>query len=370
MSRYLPRASRTRVLTFALVVAAATLSACSRSVAVAKSNATPFRSTAVDSAYVLSLLGALSHDSMAGRMTGAPGSARAARMIGDQMQRIGLTPAGDSGFFQRVPLYQVQRTMGNTTRTVPALAASFAALDTIPAARRLTGVNVVGVMRGSDPAMAGEAILVDAHYDHLGTTTAVDGDSVFNGADDDASGTIAVLEIARVLAAGPRPKRTIIFAATTGEEVGLLGTRWYIQHPAHPLDKTVANLEIEMIGRPDSLAGGRGKGWLTGYERSTMGEALAAAGIPLVPDKRPEQNFFMRSDNIAFARLGIPAHTLSSFNLHADYHRRTDDASRADAGHMAQVIDAAARAVRLLADGPKPEWKPGGQPGPAAPRRQ
>ncbi len=138
MSRYLPRASRTRVLTFALVVAAATLSACSRSVAVAKSNATPFRSTAVDSAYVLSLLGALSHDSMAGRMTGAPGSARAARMIGDQMQRIGLTPAGDSGFFQRVPLYQVQRTMGNQTRTIPALAPSFAALDTIPATKRLT----------------------------------------------------------------------------------------------------------------------------------------------------------------------------------------------------------------------------------------
>lgn len=369
MTRYPARASFARRSPVVAAAAALCLAACSRTAAVTNGGATPFRSATVDSAYVLSLLSTLAHDSMAGRMTGSPGSARAARFIGEQMQRIGLSSAGDSGYFQRVPMYQVQRSMGNQTRTIPALAASFAALDTIPAAKRLTGVNVVGIMRGSDPALAGEAILVDAHYDHLGTGPAVDGDSVFNGADDDASGTVAVLEIARVLAAGPRPKRTIVFAATTGEEVGLLGTRWYIQHPAHPLDKTVANLEIEMIGRPDSLAGGRGKGWLTGYERSTMGEALAAAGIPLVADKRPEQNFFMRSDNIAFARLGIPAHTLSSFNLHADYHKRSDDVSHADAGHMAQVIDAAARAVRLLADGPKPTWKPGGQPGPAQPRR-
>jgi Zn-dependent M28 family amino/carboxypeptidase len=263
----------------------------------------------------------------------------------------------------------VQRTVNGQVRTSAALAASFAARDTFPAARRLTGVNVVGIRRGADPALAGEAVLVDAHYDHLGLTTAVDGDSIFNGADDDASGTIAVLEIARLLATGPEPKRTLIFLATTGEEVGLLGTRWYIQHPVHPLAQTVANLEIEMIGRPDSLSGGRGKGWLTGYERSTMGEALAAAGIPIVADARLDQNFFMRSDNIAFARLGIPAHTLSSYNMHTDYHRRTDDVSRVDAGHMAALIDAAARAVRLLADGPRPEWKPGGMPGPATPRR-
>ena len=187
-------------------------------------------------------------------------------------------------------------------------------------------------------------------------------DSVFNGADDDASGVIAVIEIARQLAAGPRPKRTIIFMATTGEEVGLLGTRWYMEHPVVPNSALVANLEIEMIGRPDSLSGGKGRAWLTGFERSTMGEILAANGVPIGPDKRPEQSFFARSDNIAFAQMGIPAHTLSSFNLHEDYHQVTDDVRAVDFEHMAAVIDAAVKAVDLLANGPAPVWKPGGKP--------
>ncbi len=123
-----------------------------------------------------------------------------------------------------------------------------------------------------------------------------------------------------------------------------------------------------MIGRADSLAGGPGKAWLTGYERSNMGEQLAQAGIPIVPDKRPDQHFFERSDNIAFARKGIVAHTLSSYNLHTDYHQPTDDVKGIDLEHMATVVNAAARAVRLLADGPKPEWKPGGMPVAPAPR--
>lgn len=367
----LSRSSRRRAAAPRRLVALVTLlvaAACARQTSITNTPAAS-GSMRVDSAHVYALLSALADDSMQGRRTGTEGGLRAARWIAGQMQAIGLTPAGDSGFYQRVPLVQLQRTVGGQVRQMPALAPSFAALDTVPAERRLPGVNVVAIMRGSDPALAHEAVLVDAHYDHLGTGPAVDGDSVFNGADDDASGTVAVLEIARVLAAGPRPKRTVIFLATTGEEVGLLGTRWYIQHPVVSLDSTVANLEIEMIGRPDSLAGGRGKGWLTGYERSTMGEELAAAGIPLVADKRLDQNFFMRSDNIAFARLGIPAHTLSSFNLHTDYHKRTDDMRSVDTGHMAQVISAAARAVRLLTDGPRPQWKPGGRPEPAPARR-
>jgi hypothetical protein len=98
-----------------------------------------------------------------------------------------------------------------------------------------------------------------------------------------------------------------------------------------------------------------------------MGDLLKENGIPLVPDPRPAQQFFMRSDNYALALRGIVAHTLSSFNLHSDYHGAGDEASKADPVHMAAVIEAAARAVRLLADGPKPEWKPGGKPEPAKP---
>ena len=186
------------------------------------------------------------------------------------------------------------------------------------------------------------------------------GDSIFNGADDDASGVVAVLEIARSMAAGPRPKRTLIFAATTGEEVGLLGTRWYIQHPVAPIANMTANLEIEMIGRPDSS--GAGKAWLTGFERSSMGMMFAGAGLAIVPDSRADQQFFTRSDNIAFARAGVPAHTLSSYNMHDDYHTVRDDASRVDFAHMTSVIGSGAAASRLLADGPAPRWYPGGRP--------
>ncbi|NUO39946.1 MAG: M20/M25/M40 family metallo-hydrolase [Gemmatimonadaceae bacterium] len=319
------------------------------------------------------LLSALADDSLEGRATGTPGSARAARIIAAEMQRIGLEPAGDSGYFQRVPVAVAtqSRTMPNgtvVTRTRPVGYASFAALDTVPVARRRTAVNVVGRLRGSDPVLRDSVVLVDAHYDHLGVGTAVNGDSIYNGADDDASGVVAVLEAARALAAGPAPKRTVLFVATTGEEVGLLGTRWFIAHPAVPLSQLTANLEIEMIGRPDSLAGGPGRAWLTGYERSTMGAMFAAAGLPIVADRRLAQQFFTRSDNIAFAQMGIPAHTLSSYNMHEDYHHPSDDVAHVDFAHMTAVVHAAAQATRLLADGPTPRWNEGGRPAaPVAP---
>lgn len=313
----------------------------------------------VDAGDVRALLSALADDSMEGRMTASHGSAMAARFIAEQMHRAGLAPGGDSGYFQRIPMETAERE-GRGSRL--ALLPSFADEDTVPESRRRAGVNVVGILRGSDPALRDQVILVDAHYDHLGIGRPVNGDSIYNGADDDGSGTVAVLEIARTLAQGPAPKRTIIFLAATGEEVGLLGTRWYIAHPVVPLTRMVANLEIEMIGRPDSLAGGPGRAWLTGYDRSTMGEMLRTAGIPIVADPRPDQHFFERSDNIAYARAGIPAHTLSSFNLHDDYHQPSDEVSRIDFAHMTRVIDAAVRAVRLIADGTPPVWNPGGRP--------
>ena len=309
------------------------------------------------------LLGALSDDSLEGRMTATRGSARAARVIAAEMRRIGLEPAGDSGFFQRVPI----ALMPGGQRARPVLLESLAQLDTMPAAQRPPAVNVVGVLRGSDPAVRDSAVLIDAHYDHLGIGRPVNGDSIYNGADDDASGVVAVLEIARALSAGPRPRRTVIFATTTGEEVGLLGTRWYLRHPIVPIAQMSANLEIEMIGRPDSLAGGRGRAWLTGFERSTMGESFARAGLPIGADKRLDQQFFERSDNIAFARLGVPAHTLSSYNMHADYHQPSDDLAHVDIPHMTAVIRAGAAAARLLADGVAPHWNPGGRP--QSPRR-
>ncbi len=315
-------------------------------------------------AAALALLTALAHDSLEGRLTGTPGIAKAAGIIARDMARIGLIPAGDSGHFQRVPLVMATRVVNQREIAALSLAASFAARDSFPAAKRVPGFNILGRLDGSDSSLKNEHILVGAHYDHIGVRPHPSGDSIFNGADDDASGVTAVLKIAEQLRAGPRPRRTIIFAAWTGEERGLLGARWYADHPALPLEQMALNLEVEMIGRPDSLAGGPGRAWLTGYQRSSMGPALAAAGLPIVADKRPAQNFFRRSDNYHFALKGIVAHTISSYNMHGDYHQPSDQVDRVDPVHMAAVINAAAKAVRLLADGPKPTWNPGGRPTP------
>ena len=314
------------------------------------------------------LLSALAADSMQGRATATPGYARAAAVVEREMRRIGLEPAGDSGYFQRVPiairtLVRVRPGSADTLRfTGPTRVQGLSDLDTVPVDRRRMDVNVVGMIRGGDPGARDSVVVVGAHLDHVGVGRPVEGDSIYNGADDDASGVVAVLGIARALKQSSPPRRTVIFVAFTGEEVGGIGSQWYLAHPVVPLARTVAQLQIEMIGRPDSLAGGAGRAWLTGFERSTMGEALRAAGVPIVADPRPQFDFFRRSDNIAFAYEGIPAHTLSSYNLHNDYHRPSDEVSKIDFVHMAAVIDAAARATRILADGPAPQWVPGGRP--------
>ncbi|HEX6910754.1 MAG TPA: M20/M25/M40 family metallo-hydrolase [Longimicrobium sp.] len=299
---------------------------------------------------------ALAADSMEGRGTGTAGGMRAAVYLAKRLEALGVQPAGELAYFQIVPVAADPAT-GRLR-----LAASLDEVSEMPAAARRQAFNVIGMVPGGDPALRHEAIVVGAHYDHLGTRLAQSGDSIFNGADDDASGTVAVLEIARALARGPAPRRSVVFFLATGEEVGMLGTRWYLQHPVVPLDSTAAGFFVEMIGRPDPMAGGPGRAWLTGYERSTVGRMLADAGVLLVPDPRPSQNFFERSDNTPFARLGVPAHVISSFNLHGDYHTPDDEADRIDYAHMARVIDAAIHATRVLADGPRPTWNPGGRP--------
>jgi hypothetical protein len=313
----------------------------------------------VDSADVRRQLFDLADDSMQGRRIATPGIARAARFIAGEMRRAGLEPAGDSGYFQRVPL--VVRRNETTGREQLVLLPSVADLDTVPPERRRMDVNVVGIIRGTDPALRDSAVVMGAHHDHIGIRSGVTPDSINNGADDDASGVVTVLQIGRALAR-VRPKRTIVLATFTGEEGGGSGSRRYLASPVVPLARTTAQMQVEMIARPDSLAGGFGKAWLTGYERSTMGDMLKANGIPIVADPRPCQSFFSRSDNIRFARIGIPAHTLSSFNLHTDYHQVGDEASKADIAHMTEVIRAAVRAARILADGPAPAWHAGLKP--------
>lgn len=221
--------------------------------------------------------------------------------------------------------------------------------------------NAVGVLRGSDPK-AGEAIMLSAHLDHLGVDDRLTGDKIFNGADDDASGCIAVLELARTLAAGERPRRTVYFVCFGSEETGGYGARYFVSHSPVPLDQIVADVTFEMLGRPDSKAPPATL-WLTGYERSTLGPELARQGASLVADPHPEQNFFQRSDNYTLALRGVVAHTVSSFGLHTDYHRPSDDISKIDFPFMTRSLNSLVAPIRWLANSTfRPTWLPGKAP--------
>jgi hypothetical protein len=226
--------------------------------------------------------------------------------------------------------------------------------------------NVIGRLTGRSRQDAQDAIVLSAHLDHIGARGAANAkpgaDTINNGADDDASGSVAVLELAQALAGGKRPDRTLIFAWFGSEESGGLGSRHFIDAPPVPLDRIVANLQFEMIGRPDAKVPPHTL-WLTGYERSDLGPELARRGAKLVADPHPEQSFFTRSDNIQFARRGVIAHTVSSFGLHADYHRPSDEVKTIDFAHMTDSIRSMVGPVRWLANAVfRPRWKEGMRP--------
>ncbi|HEX6044150.1 MAG TPA: M20/M25/M40 family metallo-hydrolase [Pyrinomonadaceae bacterium] len=222
--------------------------------------------------------------------------------------------------------------------------------------------NAVGMLRGSDPKAASEVIMLSAHLDHLGVNESLTGDKIFNGADDDASGCIAVLELARVFASGKRPRRTIYFVCFGSEESGGFGARYFISNSPVPLPQIVADIQFEMIGRPDPKVPA-GTLWLTGYDRSTLGPTLAKQGAALVADPHPQQNFFQRSDNYTLALRGVVAHTISSFGLHTDYHRPSDDISKIDFPFMTRSLNSLVRPIRWLANSNfRPSWLPGQAP--------
>lgn len=222
--------------------------------------------------------------------------------------------------------------------------------------------NVLARIAGTETPIR-DVILLSAHLDHLGTRPDAPGDDkIFNGADDDASGSVAVLELARALAQGPKPKRTIVFAWFGSEERGGHGSNFFAEAPVVPMQQLIANLQFEMIGRPDPAVPDKTL-WLTGYERSNLGPELAKHGARLVQDPHPAEQFFMRSDNIRFALKGVPAHTVSSFGLHKEYHQAGDEVKLIDFPHMTEAIRSMLDPIRWLAnDTFRPEWTPGGRP--------
>lgn len=209
--------------------------------------------------------------------------------------------------------------------------------------------NVVAVLRGA--TRPGEYVVFSAHFDHIGVGFPAGGDSVFNGADDDASGTAGVVHLAEAFAAGgERPARSLLFVCFSGEERGLLGSRAFAEAPPVPLDAIVANLNLEMIGRPPE--GGRFQAWLTGPGYSDLADrvrpALAQAGVELVAFEHQDRLFFA-SDNASLAARGVVAHSLSAGSLHDDYHQVSDSADKIDVEHMERVLHGVYEAGRALA---------------------
>lgn len=206
--------------------------------------------------------------------------------------------------------------------------------------------NVIAVIPGSDPTLSKEAVLFSAHLDHLGEgTPSVPGDDqqdvIYNGADDDASGVTAVLTLADAFAAMPTPpKRSLLFMTFWGEESGLLGSKAYVDRPTWPLGSIIANVNIEMIGRPED--GARGKIWVTGWNESDLGPLMRESanrwGVEIFEHPKFSAMLYRSSDNWSFAQRGVIAHSFSAGSLHADYHQVDDEWDRLEIPHMTRVI--------------------------------
>ncbi|MDX1675556.1 MAG: M20/M25/M40 family metallo-hydrolase [Longimicrobiales bacterium] len=224
--------------------------------------------------------------------------------------------------------------------------------------------NVVGVLRGRDPVLRDRYVVVTAHMDHVGVGQPDEtGDSIYNGADDDASGTAALVEVAEALAGlETRPRRSVMFVAVSGEEKGLLGSAWFVDHPPVPVESMVANVNLDMVGRnaPDSIV-------VIGQEYSSMGplvRAIAAdnpgLGLTVSEDLWPEERFFFRSDHFPFAAKEIPALFFFA-GTHEDYHRPSDEIDDIDTDKVARVGRLVLYLVHAIADAEEPPmWDPQG----------
>jgi peptidase M28-like protein len=220
--------------------------------------------------------------------------------------------------------------------------------------------NVLGVLRGSDPALRDTYVLLTAHYDHLGIRAEGFGDHVYNGANDDGSGTVSVMEVARALARLPKhPRRSIVFMTFFGEEEGLIGSTYYAHHPVWPLAKTVADLNLEQVGRTDSSEGPQiSNASLTGFDYSDLTSYVQRAGertgIKVYKNAKGSDPYFSQSDNFSLAEAGVPAETLCVAFEFPDYHAVGDESQKIDYNNMAKVDRAIALAMFLMADSEQP----------------
>lgn len=290
----------------------------------------------------------LASDDMEGRATPSVGLNKAADYIAEQFKAAGLEPINGS-YFQTANISE----LGPRGEQI---------LRGLPEGAPRTASNVVGLLRGSDLTLRNTYIIVSAHYDHVGIGGNAE-DKIFNGANDDASGTVSVIELAKSLSGlNPRPKRSILFMTFFGEERGLLGSRYYGAHPLVPAAATIAQINLEQLGRTDASNGPQIKGAnLTGFDFTNLPEILAeaatAVGVRIWKDMPASDAYFGRSDNQALADIGIPAHTLSVAYDFPDYHKVSDTADKIDYDNMATVDRAIALGLlRLSNSATAPQW--------------
>ena len=280
-------------------------------------------------------IGMLAHDSMLGRATPSRQIEQTAAFVEATFRRAGLAPSGDSGGYQqRFPVSSRGVVIG-------------------------TGPNVIAVLPGGDPRLASQYVAVVAHMDHVGVGRAEHGDSIYNGADDNASGTAGLLALAEAFAGLPRPPaRSLLFIATSGEERGLLGARWYAAHPTVSLDSIVGLVNLDMIGRnrPDSVyLNGWGKSDISDLVRR-LAEGRPELGLSVGPDLEDRPVTPADSDHWPFQHRGVP-YVFFYTGAHPDYHRVGDEPARADADKASRVTRLAFFTMLELANSPgRPQW--------------
>lgn len=283
----------------------------------------------IDSVLVKKHLYTLASDEMEGRKPGTQGIEKAAQYIENEFADLGLTT------FEGLDSYRQTFTFTNR-RTK----------------EEITSANIIGVLEGK--SKKDEFVIISAHYDHLGILKKEGQlDSIYNGANDDASGVTAVLALAKYFKEQNSNERTIVFVAFTAEEMGLVGST----HFGKGIDasKFVAGINLEMIGKTPSF--GPNTAWLTGFERSDFGKIiqknLVGTGYQLFPDPYVNFNLFFRSDNASLARLGVPSHTFSTTPIDVDkeYHQASDEATTLNMTVITQTIQAVAKGTESIIKG-------------------
>ena len=281
----------------------------------------------IDSNLVRKHLYTLAADNMEGRKSGTAGIEKAAVYIENEFKKIGLSTFSDLENYRQTFTFKNRRTKED-----------------------ITSSNIIGVLEGKSKKE--EYVIISAHYDHLGMKIDGEGDLIYNGANDDASGVTGVLALATHFKKVGN-ERTLVFAAFTAEEMGLIGST----HFGKGIDaaKFVAGINLEMIGKTPSF--GPNTAWLTGFERSDFGKIiqknLEGSGYQLFPDPYKNFNLFFRSDNASLARLGVPSHTFSTtpIDVDPDYHQLSDEAETLNMTVITQTIQAVAKGTESIING-------------------